>query len=65
MFYQNDSFRLLKNSNASELLSLPAASFFKVLPLPEKFNRFQLPHPCFMCVNNSKQINNLKVNNHI
>jgi len=43
------------------LLSLPAsllplpASFFKVLPLPQKFNRFQLPlpHPCPMFMKNA------------
>jgi len=31
------------------LLPLPA-SFFKVLPLPQKFNRFRfhIPTPCFM-----------------
>jgi len=29
------------------LLPLPA-SFFKVLPLPQKFNRFQLPKVCPM-----------------
>jgi len=29
------------------LLPLPA-SFFKVLPLPQKFNRFHIPAPCFM-----------------
>jgi len=31
--------RVLKKSNASEFDPLPA-SFFKVLPLPQKFNRF-------------------------
>jgi len=32
------------------LLPLPAASFFKVLPLSQKFNRFRfhIPAPCFM-----------------
>jgi len=29
------------------LLSLPA-SFFKVLQLPQKYNRFHFPAPCFM-----------------
>jgi len=28
------------------LLSFPA-SFFKVLPLSQKFNRFRIPAPCF------------------
>jgi len=41
---------LLKKSNASEFA---AASFFKVLPLPQKYNsfyrcRFHIPASCFM-----------------
>jgi len=40
MFYeQYFRFRILKISNATEFVS---ASFFKVLPLPQKFNRFRL-----------------------
>jgi len=43
MFYEKCfRFWLLKKSNASELLPLPA-SFFKVLPLPQKFNHFRFP----------------------
>jgi len=43
-------------SSKSQMLpsSLPLpASFFKVLPLPQKFNRFQLPlpHPWFQLYN--------------
>jgi len=44
MIYEK-CFRLLKKPNVSEFAS---SSFFKVFPLPQKFNRFrrfQLPHP--------------------
>jgi len=42
MFYEKRfRFRLLKKSNASEFVS--ASSFFKVIPLPQIFNRFQIP----------------------
>jgi len=52
MFYEKCfRFQLLKKSNASEFAPLPA-SFFKVLPIPKKFNHFHrfrfqlsLPHP--------------------
>jgi len=45
MFYEKCfRFQLLKKSNVPELLP---ASFFKVLPLSQKFNRLQLPHPWF------------------
>jgi len=42
----------MKNASGSSksqmLSSLLPASFFKVLPLPQKFNRFHIPALCFM-----------------
>jgi len=44
----------MKNASGLKRQMLPSslsllASFFKALPLPipQTFNRFQLPHPCF------------------
>jgi len=50
MFYENVSASgSSKSQMLPSLLPLPA-SFFNVLPLPQKFNRFQLPlpYPCSM-----------------
>jgi len=45
MFYEKCfHFRLLKKSNASEFAS---GFFLQSASLPQKFNRFQLPHLCF------------------
>jgi len=45
MFYEKCfRFRLLKKSNASEFASA-FSFFFKVLPLPQKFNRFRFHIP--------------------
>jgi len=59
-------------SSKSQMLPSPLplpASFFKVLPLPQKFNRFQLtlslPHPSivahFFQTNDEKQNNKQKL----
>jgi len=51
MFYEKCfRFQLFKKSNTSGLLPLPA-SFFKVLPLPQKFNRLQVLHLCLKMEN--------------
>jgi len=40
---------LTRDVEAVEYLLLPLpASFFKVLPLPQKLNRFHIPAPCFI-----------------
>jgi len=48
MFYEK-CFRLLKKSNASEFVS--ASSFFKVLHLPQIFNRFRFHIPVLNRIN--------------
>jgi len=43
---KDSAFSSSKSQMLPSLLPLPG-SFFKVLPLPQKFNLFQFPHPCF------------------
>jgi len=56
MFYEKCiCFRLLKKSNASKFAS---ASFFKVFPLPRKFNRFRFHIPaCLRSTLPAKKLN--------
>jgi len=59
MFYEKCfRFRLLKKSNASEFATAPA-SFFKVLSLPQKFNRFRF----HFLASNKQQLTQKKLEN--